>query len=128
MLFHPAMKRLTGSRCFRALAICAGLALGACSKPADSIVGKWANGNDTIVTFTKDGKIIRQEGATTEEMEYSIQDGTNLYIKLKDAPTSMQFNFAFPSDNELVLTVVPPKDVIAPPQAVEPVHFTRVEQ
>jgi hypothetical protein len=128
ILFHPVMKRLTGSRVIRALAVCAGLTLAACSNPVDRIVGKWASGNDIIVTFTKEGKVIRQEGATTDEMDYSIQGGTNLYLKVKDAPTSMQFNIAFPSDQEMVLTLVPRKDVITPPQAIEPVRFTRVEE
>jgi hypothetical protein len=127
-LFHPAMKRLTRSRCFRALAICAGLTLGACSKPADSIVGKWAKGNDTVITFTKDGQVISQEGSRTEEMEYTMEGGTNLYLKLKDAPTSIHFTVDFPGDREMTLTPQPPKDAIMQPQSAEPVHFTRLDQ
>jgi hypothetical protein len=104
------------------------LALGGCSKPSAGIVGKWSTGNDTVVTFTKDGQVITLESGKTEEMEYSIEGGTNLYLKLKDEPTSREFNVAFPSDKEMVLTFQPSKDVITPPQSIEPVHFTRVDQ
>jgi hypothetical protein len=122
------MKRLTRSRCARTLAFCLALFVGGCSKPATGLVGKWSTGSDTVVTFTKDGQVITQEGGKTEEMEYSIEGGTNLYLKLKDEPTSRQFNVAFPSDKEMLLTFQPSKDVITPPQSIEPVHFTRLDQ
>jgi hypothetical protein len=127
LVFHPAMSRPTRSQWVCALAICAGLALAACSsKPENSIVGKWAKGNDTIFTFTKDGTMTKQEGITTEEMEYSVQDGNTLFLKPKDLPMSIQFSISFPSENEIILTPQQPKGAITQPQSLEPVHLTRV--
>lgn len=107
----------------------AALTMASCSsKHTGSVVGKWAKGNDTIVTFTVDGKMIDQEGARTTEMQYSIEDGTNLFLKSADAPISMHFTIFFSSDNEMVITPLPPKDAPAPPQSLESVQFTRVKE
>src|SRR5690348_4666226 len=85
-MFHTGTKPI--HRLFTAMAASgAALALAACSPgPEGSIVGKWARGNDLIFTFTPDGDMIRQEGAGTDTMGYSIS-GTNLYLKPKDLPT-----------------------------------------
>jgi hypothetical protein len=123
------MTKPTRSQLICALAVCLGLALAACSpEETKSIVGKWAKGNDTIFTFTKDGTMTKQEGITTEDMEYSVQDGNTLFLKPKDLPMSLQFTMAFPSENEMVLTPQLPKGAIAQPQSLEPVHLTRVPE
>jgi hypothetical protein len=127
VVFHLAMTKPTRNRLVCALAICAGLALVACSsKDGNSIVGKWAKGNDSIFTFTKDGKMTKQEGITTEEMDYSVQDGKTLFLKPKDLPMSLQFTIEFPSENEMILTPQQPKGAITQPQSLEPVQLTRV--
>ncbi len=127
IVFHPAMTKPNRGRWVWALAVCAGLALAGCSsKTENSIVGKWAKGNDTIFTFTKDGTMTKQEGITTEEMEYSVQDGNTLFLKPKDLPMSLEFSMVFPSTNEMVLTPQQPRGTITQPQSLEPVRLTRV--
>ena len=99
------------------------LMLAACSsKPTPRIVGKWARGNDLIFTFTKDGDLVRQEGASSETLGYSIS-GTTLFVKPKDQPVSLAYTISFPSQNELVLTPESPPAG----QDSEPVQLTRVE-
>jgi hypothetical protein len=129
VVFHPPMTKPTRSQLVCVLTVCLGLALAACSpKEANGIVGKWAKGNDTIFTFTKDGTMTKQEGITTEEMEYSVQDGNTLFLKPKDLPMSLQFTIEFPSENEIILTPQAPKGAITQPQSLEPVHLTRVPE
>jgi hypothetical protein len=129
IMFHPSMMKPVRSRRVLALAICLGLALGACSsKEGQGIVGKWARGNDAIFTFTKDGRMTKQEGINTDEMEYSIQDGTTLLLKPKDLPMSLRFTISFPSDNEMILTPLPQKGAITQPQSLDPVDLTRVSE
>jgi len=129
VVFHPPMTKPTRSQLVCALTVCLGLAIAACSpKDEHSIVGKWAKGNDTIFTFTKDGTMTKQEGITTEEMEYSVQDGNTLFLKPKDLPMSLGFTIAYPSENEIILTPQVPKNAITQPQSLEPVHLTRVPE
>jgi hypothetical protein len=129
MVFHAAMTNATGRRWAWAVILCAGLALGGCSpKQENSVVGKWAKGNDTIVTFTADGKVINQAGISTEEMSYTVQDGTTLFLKPKDLPMSLQYTITFPSADEMVLTLRPPKGAAASAQPPEQSHFTRVKE
>jgi hypothetical protein len=129
VVFHPPMTKPARSQLVCALTVCLGLALAACSsKDTNGVVGKWAKGNDTIFTFTKDGKMTKQEGITTEEMEYSVQDGNTLYLKPKDLPMSLGFTITFPSENEMILTPQQPRGVITQPQSLEPVHLTRVRE
>ncbi len=129
VVFHPPMTKPSGSQLVGVLTICLGLALAACSsKDTNSIVGKWAKGNDTIFTFTKDGMMTKQEGITTEEMEYSVQDGKTLFLKPKDLPMSLGFTIAYPSENEIILTPQMPKNAVTQPQLLEPVHLTRVPE
>jgi hypothetical protein len=78
-----------------------------------------------MVTFTKDGNMIKQSGINTDEMEYSVQDGV-LYLKPKDLPMSLPYAITFPSDNELVLTPQPVRGVAQ--QSAEPEHLTRVKE
>jgi hypothetical protein len=123
------MTKLSGSRLVSALTVCLGLALGACSsKQENSIVGKWAKGNDTIFTFSKDGTMTKQEGINTEEMGYTVQDGTTLFLKPKDLPMSLEFTISFPSEDEMILTPQPPKDAPAQAESLEPVQLTRVRE
>jgi hypothetical protein len=129
IVFHPRMTKPTRSQLVRTLSICLGLALAACSaKDENGVVGKWAKGNDTIFTFTKDGTMTKQEGINTEEMEYSVQDGSTLYLKPKDLPMSLEFKIEFPSTNEMVLTPRQPRGTITQAQSLEPVHLTRVRE
>jgi len=111
------------------LLLCAGLALAGCSgKDEHSVLGKWQSGNDLMVSFGKDGYMTKQQGITTEQMEYSVQNGTTLYVKPKDLPMSLEFELTFPSDNELVLTPKPPAGMKAQAADQAPVHLTRVKE
>ena len=103
------------------------LAVVSCSqKSGPSLVGKWSRGNDLIFTFTKDGDMIRQEGASSETMGYSLS-GTNLYVKPKDLPISLTYGISFPSTNELVLTLQPASGTATSQQDTEPIRLSRVE-
>jgi hypothetical protein len=126
MVSHAAMRTPAIKRWAGAVALCAGLALAGCSqKDEHSIVGKWQRGNDVMVTFTKDGDMIKQSGINTDAMEYSVKDGV-LYLKPKDLPMSLPYTITFPSDNELVLTPQPVRGVAS--QNPEPEHLTRVKE
>jgi hypothetical protein len=125
MVFHAAMRMPVIKRWAGALALCVGLALAGCSgKPEQSIVGKWQRGNDVMVTFTKDGYMIKQEGINTDQMEYSVQEGV-LYLKPKDLPMSLPYTITFPSDDELVLTPQPVPGMKGTPETE---HLTRVRE
>ena len=117
--------------CLQTFSLAIGIALaaaGCSSKPGDSIVGKWASGNDVVFTFTQDGDMIKEERAATEKMGYSIAEGPTLYLKPKNQPMSFAFAISFPSADELVLTPQPVKGIIMPPQDNSPIHLTRVKQ
>jgi len=102
------------------------LAAVSCSPKSEaSLVGKWASGNDLVFTFTKDGDMIRQEGAGSETMGYSVS-GTTLYLKPKDLPTSLGYAISFPSEKELVLTPQPIRGVAISRQDTSPIRLSRV--
>ncbi len=110
------------------LALGVGLLIAGCSGGGSSLVGKWSRGNDQIYTFTKDGEMIKQEGAGREVMGYMVADGKTLYLKPKDRPTSLAYTISFPSENELILTPQAPGGAILPPSETEPIRFERVRE
>lgn len=105
-----------------ALSLTLGVA-GCSSKQGPGIVGKWAQGNDLVFTFTKDGDMIREEGASSETMGYSVK-GTTLYLKPKDQPMSLVYTVSFPTDREIVLT----PQTTQPGQDATPIQLTRVAE
>ena len=115
-----------------ALALAVGLTLTAvsCSPKAESaIIGKWSHqGDNTTITFTKDGKAVNVENGQTMNADYSIKDGNTLTLKITGAEMSIDFDVAFPSDKEMTLTMHLPKDfpkgMKPPPMKAE--TFTRV--
>ncbi len=123
-----SIDRTNPFKCLLSVATALGIALIAAScssKSGDSIVGKWARGNDLVFTFTKDGSMIRQEGAGSETMGYSVS-GTTLYLKPKDMPTSLVYTISFPAPDELVLTPQPAAGAAISQSDNEPIRFSRV--
>ena len=122
------MTRLRALLCAIPLVASLGFLAAGCSGGGHSVVGKWSRGNDQIYTFTKEGDLIKQEGAGREIMGYSVTEGTNLFLKQKERPTSLAYTISFPSENELVLTPQPPNGAILPPSETEPIRFERVRE
>lgn len=115
-----------------AVALALILAVAACTPKAENqIVGKWTEGTNMTVTFTKDGKMISVEHGQTENGEYSITNGNTLCLTIKGAPMVMQMTMEFPSSKDLVLTMLIPKDLpkgMAPPKEQLSKKFTRVSE
>ena len=125
-LFHLPMKKLPGITTILLVAIALSFAVTGCTPNAgNNIVGKWAQGTNTTVTFTKDGAMSTTEDGRTKGGKYYVTNGNTLSITMDVMPLTIMFTMEFPSDKELVLSMQMPTN--APPGANEkPQHFTRV--
>ena len=130
-VFHPFMNNFRPRRFLFLLLLVFVTALAACSgKPENGIIGKWKGGKsgerEAIVTFTKDGRMIDEEGGKSETRDYTLSISNTITLKVETNMT-LEFDIHFNSPDELVLTPRVMNGITAPAGMIEPVKFTRVK-
>lgn len=120
------MKKFNRSQSIVVVAIALMLAVISCTPAGDNkIVGKWAQGTNTSVTFTKEGLMTTTEDGKTTTGKYYVTNGNILAITMDVLPLTIQFKMEFPSDKDLTLSMQATKETpdVGNKQAE---HFTRV--
>jgi hypothetical protein len=134
------MKKLIRSRFIPVFAIIAGLLIAGCSgKSENNIVGKWKTsqgGDEATITFTKDGKVIDEEGGKPQSGEYSFSSPNTITMKMPNpAPgnggnkddISVELTVQFTSSDEVILTPKSMGGIAVPAGSIPPAKFTRVK-
>jgi len=125
------MKNPIRSQFVFAFAAAVGLLLAACSgKHENTIVGKWkgskGQGNEAVVTFTKDGKMLSEEGGRTQNGEYSLSASNTVSVKIDNM--AIEFGISFSTPDEMILTPKSMGGAPVPGGESAAAKFTRVSQ
>lgn len=133
------MKKPIRSQFILAFAVAISLLIAGCSgNSGNALVGKWKiteDGKDSVVTFTKDGKVLTDEGGKPQNGEYSLSASNTLTMKISNPDPSkggkesisIEFAVSFVTPDEMTLT---PKsaDGNPVPAGVPVAKFTRVSK
>ena len=134
------MKKLIRSQFILAFAAAVGLLLASCSGKQNNLVGKWKTsegGSEATVTFTKDGKVIDEEGGKPQNGEYSLSTSNTVTMKIPNPDTgngggkdnvSIEFAIVFASADEMTLTPKSMGGVPVPGGNAPSAKFTRVSK